>query len=112
MTDDNAMAPFTMADYQKFTPTTAIYDPRVELTYIISLIASEAGEISGKYSKYLRDNTSFNNFANDKDGGCFEIFFLNFLQKVIQSSSNNYLVITGTILDCGDFGFLWPAGFQ
>ena len=63
MTDDNAMTPFSMREYQEFTPTTAIYDPKVELAYLIALIASEAGEMAGKYSKYLRDG-GYNDLMN------------------------------------------------
>ena len=40
--------------YQEFTPTTAIYDTDVEVPYLVALLASEAGEVAGKYQKLVR----------------------------------------------------------
>jgi NTP pyrophosphatase (non-canonical NTP hydrolase) len=60
MTDDNAMSPFTMKEYQEFTPTTAVYDPLYALPYLMSLLGSEVGEVQGKYGKYLRGDMSYN----------------------------------------------------
>jgi len=43
--------------YQEWTETTAIYDDPL---YPILGLAEEAGEVAGKYAKYVRDHTSTN----------------------------------------------------
>ncbi len=50
----------TPNDYQTFTATTAAYPECNALHYIITGLAAEAGEVAGKYAKYLRgDNVGF-----------------------------------------------------
>ena len=42
-------------DYQEFTRTTAIYPKEHALDYLSLGLASEAGEVAGKYAKWIRD---------------------------------------------------------
>ena len=42
--------------YQEFTPETAIYPKEYSLSYLFPALASEAGELCGKYQKFLRDH--------------------------------------------------------
>jgi len=42
-------------DYQEWTRTTAIYPKDTALTYLGLGLASEAGEVTGKISKMIRD---------------------------------------------------------
>ena len=43
-----------LAIYQKFTPTTAIYPKNKAFEYLIPGLASEAGEVSEAYAKWVR----------------------------------------------------------
>lgn len=45
-------------DYQDWSESTAIYPQEVAMSYLVTGLTAEAGEVSGKYAKYLRDNTS------------------------------------------------------
>lgn len=42
-------------EYQFWTRSTAIYKEEVALNYLINGLAAEAGEVSGKWAKLLRD---------------------------------------------------------
>ena len=42
-------------EYQFWTRTTAIYPEEVALEYLITGLTAEAGEVSGKWAKLLRD---------------------------------------------------------
>jgi NTP pyrophosphatase (non-canonical NTP hydrolase) len=46
----------TFDEYQQATDSTAIYPADSALAYTILGLASEAGEVAGKYKKVLRDN--------------------------------------------------------
>lgn len=46
-----------LADYQRFTPTTAIYPADRALEYLALGLVSEAGEVAGVVKKWLRDGT-------------------------------------------------------
>lgn len=41
-------------EYQKFTPTTALYPKEMEDYYLSTGLAAEAGEVAGVYAKYFR----------------------------------------------------------
>ena len=43
-------------DYQMFASTTAMYPKESGLVYTVLGMASEAGEVAGKYKKIIRDN--------------------------------------------------------
>ena len=49
-------------DYQQWTEETAIYEDEV---YPVLALAEEAGEVAGKYAKYLRDKTSYEDLRRD-----------------------------------------------
>jgi len=50
--------------YQEFTPTTAIYDPKVEGDYITAGLVGEIGEIYSLMAKYHRDGTDYSEFRD------------------------------------------------
>jgi NTP pyrophosphatase (non-canonical NTP hydrolase) len=45
-----------LTDYDNFTKTTACYPVESRFAYLFLGLASEAGELAGKYKKILRDN--------------------------------------------------------
>jgi len=45
----------TYNEYMEFTETTAIYPKECELEYLSLGLASEAGEVAGKFKKIIRD---------------------------------------------------------
>ncbi len=47
-------------DYQDACVDTAVYPKDDGVVYTIFGLASEAGEVAGKYKKFLRDRTSWN----------------------------------------------------
>jgi len=47
-----------MSRYQELAGDTAIYSPKVQITYPALGLAGEAGEVSNKVKKMLRDNIS------------------------------------------------------
>jgi len=51
--------------YQKETQKTAVYPSQYEVQYLFSALASETGEVCGKYAKLIRD-------GNWNDEACFE----------------------------------------
>lgn len=53
----------TFDEYQQFTRTTAIYPKEVAFSYLSAGLAEEAGEVNGKYKKYLRDGWAHADFA-------------------------------------------------
>ncbi|MCF4164716.1 nucleoside triphosphate pyrophosphohydrolase family protein [Zavarzinia compransoris] len=48
----------TLADYQAFARTTAVYPAERRLEYLGLGLASEAGEVAGVVKKWIRDGTS------------------------------------------------------
>lgn len=56
----------TFDEYQKFTHTTAFYK---DTLYPVLGLAEEAGEVAGKFAKYVRDNTDFPKEAVVKELG-------------------------------------------
>lgn len=52
-----------LSEYQKFTPTTAIYRPEDAGYYLAFGIMGEAGELCGKIAKAIRDRTNLDQNA-------------------------------------------------
>lgn len=50
----------TFQEYQNWAVTTKIYDESIALPYVVLGLSGEAGEVSEKIKKYLRDD--FNSF--------------------------------------------------
>ncbi len=46
-------------DYQDLTAKTAIYPKDAGVVYCVLGLTNEAGELAGKYKKFLRDGTSW-----------------------------------------------------
>lgn len=46
----------TYNEYMEFTETTAVYPKERELEYLALGLASEAGEVAGKFKKIIRDS--------------------------------------------------------
>ena len=57
--------PLTFDDYQERAATTAIYDLEFQCVYPILGLCNEAGEVAGKYKKYLRDGNSGGTLQDD-----------------------------------------------
>ena len=56
--------------YQKETQKTAVYPSKFEVQYLFSALASETGEVCGKYAKLIRDEMWH-------DEACFEQYQAN-----------------------------------
>ena len=56
--------------YQKETQKTAVYTSNYEVQYLFSALASETGELCGKYAKLIRD-------GNWNGEACFEQYLAN-----------------------------------
>ena len=54
-----------LEEYREFTRETAIYDPNDAFEYTIFGLCSEAGEVAGKYKKFLRDDTDWETLQDD-----------------------------------------------
>lgn len=60
--------------YQRFTRSTAIYPADKAVPYLVMGLASEAGEVSGAYKKYLRDNQPYEQLRDNlkkEIGDCY-----------------------------------------
>lgn len=55
----------TFDEYQYQASKTAIYDAEFRTVYPILGLASEAGEVAGKYKKFLRDGTGWDALQAD-----------------------------------------------
>lgn len=49
----------TLNEYQGATAETAIYPKDMNLEYCVAGVCSEAGEVAGKWKKYIRGDTNF-----------------------------------------------------
>ena len=54
-----------LEEYREHTRETAIYDPNDAFEYTILGLCSEAGEVAGKYKKFLRDDTDWDVLQDD-----------------------------------------------
>lgn len=52
-------------DYTEFTRSTAKYDPNDAFEYVLFGLGSEVGEVQGKYKKFIRDNTGWEDLVTD-----------------------------------------------
>lgn len=55
----------TLDEYAAAAMQTKTYGPLESKSYSIAGIASEAGEVNGKWAKYIRDNSDFEILRND-----------------------------------------------
>lgn len=60
-----------LTKYQEFTRTTAIYPKERALDYLVLGLASEAGEVAGKWKKNIRDGVFVKDDFIAELGDCF-----------------------------------------
>lgn len=68
----------TIKEYQQFTPKTFILNQEVALSYLVTGLVAEAGEVAGVYAKYLRkdyDGVECSKQLTKEMGDCFYFLF-------------------------------------
>lgn len=99
--------------YQDFVKTTFIVPEENQFSYLINGITSEAGEVSGAYAKWLREDYDYEELVNRLEKECGDVLYnLAMLGNLIGVSLDAMMVANrdklidrqnrNTLRGCGD----------